>query len=161
MRMTFKPSLALLWLASAMNVASAGEETLLKCVSSEAKSINGGVFEYVTQSGYLHYVFQISQKAIEGRLKSKTPQALSQLTRSAANDAFFSLYKSRKGAPEAEYRLAVTGAQSRDLVCDGQRAFVYVVRESNLSWVIGGNGSPADHDPTNRLKPSLQDAFDL
>ena len=70
------------------------------------------------------------------------------------------MYKKRKGEPTSGQRLSIRGAKARELVCRGQRVFVYSVNESNLSWVEG-LAPGLDADPLSGLRPSLQDALDL
>jgi hypothetical protein len=147
-----------LFALSLMASSGASADTQLRCVSSAGETVGVGTAERITGSGEVQYLFQVSQKAVEGRLKSKTPQALAQLARTAANDAFFQMYKKRKGEPTSGQRLSIRGAQARELVCGGQRVFVYGVSESNLSWV---DGSTSGVDPRTGFRPSLQDALDL
>jgi hypothetical protein len=149
-----------LFALSLMASSGASADTQLRCVSSAGETVGVGTAERITGSGEVQYLFQVSQKAVEGRLKSKTPQALAQLARAAANDAFFQMYKKRKGEPTSGQRLSIRGAQARELVCGGQRVFVYGVSESNWSWVDGST-SGLDADPLTGFRPSLQDALDL
>lgn len=161
MRMTFEFFGALAFLTLSLMVSSgASAETQLRCVSSAGETFGVGSAEQITLSGEVQYLFQVSQNAVEGRLKSKTPQALAQLSRTAANDVFFQMYKKRKGEPTSGQILSIRGAQARELVCSGQRVFVYGVKESNLSWV-GGSEPGLDAVPLRVLRPSLQDALDL
>ena len=155
----FIGALALLAL-SLMAASSASADTQLRCVSSAGETLGVGIAERISHASDMQYLFQVSQKAVEGRLKSKTPQALAQLARNVANDAFFEMYKKRKGEPTSGQRLSIRGAQARELVCRGQRVFVYSVNESNLSWVEG-LAPGRDADPLSGLRPSLQDALDL
>jgi len=152
-------ALALLTL-SLMAPSSASADMQLRCVSSAGETLGVGTAERGTVSGEVEYLFQVSQAAVEGRLKSKTSQALAQLARNAANDAFFQMYKKHKGEPASGQRLSIRGAQARELICRGQRVFVYGVNESNLSWVEGpAPGQEAD--PMSDFRPSLQDALNL
>lgn len=161
MRTTFKLIVGLALLAlSLMGPLSASADTQLRCVSGAGETLGVGKAERISHADDTQYLFQVSQKAVEGRLKAKTPQALAQLARSAANDAFFHLYKMRKGEPKTGQRLLIRGAQARELVCNGQRAFVYSVNESNLSWAESATLELGD-DSMSGLRPSLQDALDL
>ena len=145
---------------SLMIPSGVSADTQPRCVSSAGKTIGVGTGEQITLLGEVQYLFQVSQNAVEGRLKSKTPQAIAQLARTAANDAFFQMYKTRKGKPTAGQRLSIRGAQANELVCNGQRVFVYRVNESSLSWVAGPTPG-IDPDSILDFKPSLQDALDL